>query len=172
MPCSPELALAPLSLEHVTDRYIAWLNDPEVVRWTEVGVGQTRADVELYVHANVEDKTSALWRIMYGNEHVGNVRLSGISPKHQRAEVALLVGERTVWGRGVGSLTVRCLAEHAFVHMGIHRLQAGIYAGNIGSVRAFEKAGFHLEGRRKDYARLDGERVDCLLYAKLAVDVG
>ena len=113
------VGLAPLELEHVTRDYVAWLNDPEVVRHTEVSGTQTLDTVRAYVSAALESRTAAMWRILVDDSrHVGNIRLSNIRKSPGRAEVALLIGARDCWGRGVGSKAIGLVSRYAFEELG------------------------------------------------------
>ena len=50
--------------------------------------------------------------------------------------------------------------DWAFLELDLQKLNAGIYAENIGSRRAFEKCGFVLEGTLKQDVVSSGERMD------------
>ena len=56
--------------------------------------------------------------------------------------VRILLGDKNCWGKGYATETIEVLTEHAFGVLGLHKLTAGAYAENVGSIRAFEKAGF------------------------------
>lgn len=162
------VALLPFEPEHVSQRYVDWLNDPEVTKFTEVPPGQTIENARAYVAQGATDKNSALWRVTVDGEHVGNIRISNIVWKHLRADVALMIGEKSVWGRGIGTEAIRLVTAYGFDTMKLHRLQAGIYANNGASLRAFEKAGYTVEAKRSDYSLFDGEYVDAYLVAKIS----
>jgi RimJ/RimL family protein N-acetyltransferase len=53
--------------------------------------------------------------------------------------------------------------------LGIRKLTAGCYASNIGSAKAFLRAGFHIEARRPAHFILDGRPEDLVLLARLLV---
>lgn len=66
-------------------------------------------------------------------------------------------------GRGHGALAIDLLAKYAFNSLGIVKLTAGCYAENIGSYKAFTKAGFTQEGRRVSQCVNGGQRQDVIL---------
>lgn len=168
IPGDGAVSLAPLRPEDVDAAYLAWLADPVVTRFTEVRGVQDLASVRAYVAAAVAAPDAAMWRIDHAGRHVGNVRLSGITRRHRRAIVALMVGDRAVWGRGVASAAIALVAGHAFAALGLHKLTAGIYAGHTASRRAFEKAGFHCEATLRDHVLFEGSFVDVLQMARFA----
>ena len=164
-----DVSLLPFLKEHVTDAYLGWLNDPEVVRYTEARfTHHTREDAEAYVEACNRPANARLWRIVVDGAHVGNLRLSSIDMYHRRAYVALIIGSKDHRGRGVGTKAINLVAHYGFEELGLHKLCAGVYASNVASIRAFEKAGFVTEAVLKDHHFCEGRFVDGLLMARLA----
>ena len=52
------------------------------------------------------------------------------------------------------------------------KLTAGVYAPNIGCIRAFERAGFMREGIRRSQCQFENSRVDVVLLGRVCeVDV-
>src|SRR5207237_1169045 len=79
-------------------------------------------------------------------QHVGNVWLWAIDSRHRSAEVRIVIGEANCVGRGMGTEAIRMLADYARDRLNLRRLYAQALSTNPRSRRAFEKAGFELEG--------------------------
>ncbi|MGY1738709.1 GNAT family N-acetyltransferase [Geodermatophilus sp. SYSU D00684] len=79
--------------------------------------------------------------------------------------------DRDVAGRGMASLAVALVCDHAFGPGGLHRLQADIRPENGPSRRLVERLGFRREGLLRRYLDIDGDWRDHLAYALLAEDV-
>lgn len=79
--------------------------------------------------------------------------------------------DRGAAGRGMGSLAVALVCDHAFGEMGLHRLQADIRPENGPSQRLVERLGFTREGVLRRYLDIDGEWRDHVAYALLAEDL-
>ncbi|MGR7025313.1 GNAT family N-acetyltransferase [Geodermatophilus sp. URMC 62] len=79
--------------------------------------------------------------------------------------------DRAVAGRGMASLAVALVCDHAFGPAGLHRLQADIRPENLPSQRLVERLGFRREGLARRYLDIDGDWRDHLSYALLAEDV-
>jgi ribosomal-protein-alanine N-acetyltransferase len=140
-------------------RYAAWLADPEVNRYLETRWSpQDAAAILAFVRAMRAAKDSLLLAIVARDDgaHIGNLKLGPIQARHAHADVSYFIGERDRWGRGYASEAIALACHVAFVDLGLHRVQAGLYAGNVGSARALEKAGFAAEGCFK--AQLRGPR--------------
>jgi [ribosomal protein S5]-alanine N-acetyltransferase len=79
--------------------------------------------------------------------------------------------DREVAGRGVASLAVALVCDHAFGPVGLHRVEADIRPENQPSRRLVERLGFQQEGLLRRYLDIDGDWRDHLAYALLAEDL-
>jgi ribosomal-protein-alanine N-acetyltransferase len=79
--------------------------------------------------------------------------------------------DRAMAGRGIGSLAVALVCDHAFGPVGLHRVQADIRPENGPSQRLVERLGFQREGLFRRYLDIDGDWRDHYTYALLAEDV-
>ena len=79
--------------------------------------------------------------------------------------------DRSVAGRGMASLAVALVCDHAFGPVGLHRVQADIRPENLPSQRLVERLGFRQEGLLRRYLDIDGDWRDHLSYALLAEDL-
>jgi [ribosomal protein S5]-alanine N-acetyltransferase len=78
--------------------------------------------------------------------------------------------DRSVAGRGLATLAVALVCDHAFGRVGLHRLQADIRPENARSQRLVERLGFTREGLLRRYLDIDGDWRDHVSYALLAED--
>ena len=166
------VVLDDLRVEHVGPDYHAWLNDPDVVRFTESRFrAHTLDDIRAYVKAVNASKTDHMWRILCDGRHVGNVKLASVNLRHRRAALSLLIGDRNVWGQGVATQAIRLATAEGFRRYDdLHKIFAGFYAANVSSIRAFEKAGYVVEATLRGNRCLDGEMVDEVLMARFRSD--
>lgn len=146
------------------------MSDPDVVRYLEARhVPNDRASLEAFIRdANADPATLLLGIVVTaGRRHVGNIKIGPIDRRHRRSDVGILIGDRSVWGRGYATEAIAVLCEHAFGPLELHKVTAGFYAGNPGSVRAFEKSGFRPEARLADHWQSDGAWQDGRLMARV-----
>ncbi|MEX0734718.1 MAG: GNAT family protein [Steroidobacteraceae bacterium] len=154
---------------HVTDEYVAWLQDPEVNRFLESRFASHNIASTIAFVAKMRTDANTLMlgiRSIELNRHVGNIKLGPIARDHGLGEIGLMIGDRSAWRRGIASDAIAVLCEIAARQLGLRKLTAGCYASNVGSARAFEKAGFQVEAIRKDHFLLDGRTEDLLLMAR------
>jgi RimJ/RimL family protein N-acetyltransferase len=77
---------------------------------------------------------------------------------------------RNLWGRGIGTAAVRAITRHAFSVVGLERVHATVFEGNVASCRVLEKAGYRREGLMRAAARKNGKLINMHLYARIATD--
>ena len=73
-------------------------------------------------------------------------------------------------GRGLGTEAAVLLLEHAFAALDLHRVELEHYAFNPRAARSYAKAGFVVEGRRRDALRYDDQWVDAITMSALATE--
>lgn len=128
--------------DDVTAAYVDGLNDPEVHRFL-VGPRsriQTFDTVRDFVRHNREDPAAILFGLFVGDELRGTARLHDM--RDGEAFLGLAIFDKRLWGRGWGTRFVRGVTQHARVALGIRKVRAIIEAENVGSQRAFERAGY------------------------------
>jgi RimJ/RimL family protein N-acetyltransferase len=163
------IVLRELEPGDVSERYAAWMNDVEVTRYLETEAGDhSVASLRAYVEQVEADPTSHLFAIREraGDRHIGNIKIGPVEAIHGRADIGLVIGERDTWGRGHATEAIALVSAWAFAELGVHKLTAGAYEPNVGSILAFERAGFHVEARRRGHAVVDGHRIDAVLLAR------
>ena len=100
---------------------------------------------------------------------VGNAALFGVDTLARHAEVgiSLVPGAR---GRGIGTAAITQLVEFAFVRANLRRVHLQAIGSNAGALRAYEKAGFVVEGRLRQHAWVRGGYEDIVLMGVLRAD--
>lgn len=150
----------------VNENYYRWMNDPDVTRYLESRFyPNSLEELRCYVTERSKDSSDVFLAIILknGNRHIGNIKLGTIDWIHRFADVALLVGEKDYWGKGYASETIQLITDYAFNTLNLHKLTAGCYDLNHGSAKAFQKAGFQIEGVRKHHYFYDGRYIDSVI---------
>ncbi|MFD4136555.1 GNAT family N-acetyltransferase [Streptomyces goshikiensis] len=155
--------------------HVRWRNDPEVVYWAAGGnpcFGPVTAEaVELGFETmlRLNPKESAVFTVedLADGTVIGMVDYRGLDPFAGLATVGVTIGERDRWGCGHGSDALRLLVGHLFGIFGLHRIELDTWSGNERAVRAFTRAGFREEGRRRSTVLVAGKRYDTVLFGML-----
>lgn len=162
---SKRIYLKILTPEEDLKNYLKWINDPEVMCLTKSkGKVYSEQDLKDYIRVMSSEK-NRLFGIYLNenNRHIGNIKLGNINAVHKWADIGIIIGENNLWGQGFGQEAIMLLVDYAFKHLDLKKVWAGMYINNIGSYKAFLKAGFEECERQKDHFFLDGPFVDGLL---------
>ncbi|MFN7724260.1 MAG: GNAT family N-acetyltransferase [Rubrivivax sp.] len=159
--------LRPFSAADITPAYIGWLNDPETVRFSNQRfVQHTRESCERY-YASFAGGANHFLSIRLRADHsaVGTLTAYRSLP-HGTVDIGILVGDRRVWGQGIGLDAFKTLADWWSAQPGVRKVTAGTLKLNTGMVRVAERAGLHLEAVRRGQELVDGQAVDMLYFAR------
>ena len=165
-----QVYLRPLEAADVAGPYAAWLNDYEVTRFLETGsYPSTPATAARYVEQITSSADNVLLAIVEkGTEiHVGNVKLGPIHRVHRRADMGIMIGDRTRWGRGYGREAVALIVAYGFERLNLHKIGLGVHADHDDAVRLYESLGFQVEGRLRQHLFRDGTYHDKLVMGVL-----
>ena len=159
------VALVPFGRQHL-GQTLQWTNDPELARLLDRHHTVTAEEHERWFASLSSREDTILFAVEDGARHIGNVWLADISSRHRKAEVRIVLAHDAV-NRGCGSRAIELIVAQAFGHMNLHRLYAFVLAFNPRGRRAFEKAGFTLEGTLRE-DRFDGARfVDAFVLGRI-----
>lgn len=165
------LALAGLRPEDVGGSYLRWMDDPEVLRFTEARhTRHTPESLREFVIGCMNNTALHLLGIfeMSTGRHVGNLKIGPVHPLYKTASLGIIVGEKDCWGKGYATEAISLAETYAFVDVGLQKLTAGCIARNGGAACAFRKAGFKLEGVRRKQNFCEGEWMDEMIFGILA----
>jgi [ribosomal protein S5]-alanine N-acetyltransferase len=169
-----QVRLRPMSVADADGPYLGWMNDPEVTRFLESRFRTYEpSDLASYIEETTGDPANHFFAIelLESGRHVGNIKLGPVEAQHGRGDIGIIIGDRSVWGRGIAAEAVTLLTRWAFDELGLRKVTAGAYSSNVGSVRAFERAGFHIEATRARHYECDAGTVDAVLLACFADDL-
>ncbi|HEY3354353.1 MAG TPA: GNAT family protein [Polyangia bacterium] len=153
-------------------RCVSWLHEPEIRRQLLVILPfslereeqwfaqQLQQPVELHPFA-VERPIGDDW------EHIGVAGYQNLDWRNRSVEIGLFIGEKALWGLGLGTELTELVVRHAFASLNMHRVHLRVFADNARAVRVYEKAGFVREGCQRDADFREGRYRDVLLYALL-----
>jgi RimJ/RimL family protein N-acetyltransferase len=162
------VVLEPFEGRHISSRYVAWLNDPAVVRFSEQrhkahSLESCRAYAASYVGT-----PNHFWAIIAGSlGHIGNLSAT-VDEANRVADLAILIGERECWGKGLGTSAWTAAMQWLLQDGGMRKVTAGTMAANQGMLSIMKKSGMMEEGRRRAQFLHDGASVDLVLVARFA----
>ncbi len=149
----------------------AAMADPEVGRLTgsHAPVDDERALEWLRTRKDQPDRLDLAIVDKATGETVGEAVLNEYDPDNQACNFRILIGPNGR-DRGLGTEATRLIVGYGLEVLGLHRISLGVYAFNPRAQRAYEKAGFVVEGRLRDDLLWDGEWVDSIVMSVLATE--
>ena len=163
--------LKELVKKDINKNYISWMNDYEVIKYTEQRLKKnTYKDVLNFVLEKKKSKTEFLYGIFFKNIktkkfiHVGNIKLGPINYYHKRAEISYLIGDKKFWNKGIGTLAIAEIVKIAKKRFKLKKLNAGMYKLNKSSINVLKKNQFKLEGIFKSHIKFENKRYDSYSY--------
>lgn len=162
------LRLEPLDPDADHSRYASWLADPEVNRFLEVRFDPPPASsLHAFVKAaNDSDDTLLLGIFLASGRHIGNIKIGPVEPRHRRATLGIMIGERDQWGHGFATEAIAAATDYALARLDLDVLFAGAYDVNAGSIAAFRKAGYAELARIPGFWIFEGQRVAEVMLCK------
>lgn len=157
-------------LESVQDHqlYATWLNDQDVRRYFSVYPTNNGNSKERIAHL-YKSFQHIIFGVALKNDNclIGLVGLKDINILNQTAEFYIIIGDRTMWGKGYGTEATKLMINYGFQELNLNRIQTQDMEENVGGWRADEKAGFKLEGVLREmifrFGRYHSVRVYSLL---------
>lgn len=146
------------------------INDPEVVILTGSGdpTKISRADLaNWYGSRNLQDDRLdlAITDRMSGI-CCGEAVLNEYNATANSCNFRILIGPAGR-GQGLGQEAVQLILDHAFTFLGLHRVELEVYAFNPRARHIYEKAGFRIEGIRREVIQTQEGWADAITMAIL-----
>ncbi len=151
-------------------RYTAWLNDPDVVEYFGPYRPWSLADEEAWYTGQRTDASVLNFAIetLEEGHHVGGCGFCHIDHRNRSAECGIFIGEKALWGRGLGTDAMQALIDYGFRQLNLHRIYLRVFAENRRAIRLYERIGFQHEGRWREAEFRHGRYHDVLWMSILA----
>lgn len=159
---SARLRMVGFGPQHLTERYVGWLNDREVVRYSEQRFRRhTMESCAAYARA-FGNTPNFLWAIEAHTPplgHVGNLN-AYIDERNRTADMGILIGEKGAWSQGFGREAWTTAAAFLLRGARMRKVTAGTLAENAAMLAVMAAAGMAEDGRRVRHVLFEGREVD------------
>jgi ribosomal-protein-alanine N-acetyltransferase len=155
--------LRKIDVSDVNREYLSWMLDPQVNQYLESRFEKwTIGKLKRYVLNINKDPNNIFLAIILKDDHrhIGNIKIGSINRLHKRAELGIVIGAKDFWGKGIATEAIKLAVNYSFRKIKLNRLSAGAYEHNLGSIKAFQKAGFMIEGVERKHFVSKGSYTD------------
>lgn len=148
-------------------------NDPEIAALLGgFTLGYAMTDLRDWLEFHRKRNDEVVWAVV---EHetkrcVGHVGLYQIDYRIRMAEFAIMLGDRTIWGRGLGKDCTRVVLDFGFRELNLNRIHLNVLATNERAIRLYHSLGFQDEGRLRQAQYKHGQYVDICLMSLLRTE--
>jgi ribosomal-protein-alanine N-acetyltransferase len=149
-----------LTPETTIKTMVGWLNDPEVVRYSE----QRHRDHDEESQRLYILEVDVFREIYTSTSFIGTITAQ-IDRPNSVADVGILIGDKSAWGKGYGTEAWTAFCNQLFT-AGIRKIEAGAMSTNVGMIKIFTKSGMTFEGFRDNHFICGDEVAHMVLWGK------
>ncbi len=165
-----KIKLRKLDLTDIDEEYCSWYsNDDSHLRYF-TGSGRTFSRKVLLEDFEKGEQSGTHYYYVIeipNGTRIGNVKIGPIDMVNRTSDLVCLIGNRAFIGKGISSQAILLANQIAFEDHDIRRLQGGMIARNIPSIKAYTKAGWIVEATMQGYYLIDGVPIDRICVACL-----
>lgn len=156
----------------ITPEYISWLNDPDIVRYSNqrfVKHSKMSSQTYLKTFTNTSNLFISIRRL--SDDSALGTMTAYVLMQHLTADIGILIGRKTEWGAGFGQeawcLFINWLLEFG----GIRKVTAGTLCTNRAMIKIMERSGMAHEATLIKQEFFDGTYKNLLIYSKYKPNV-
>ena len=161
------IELKPFLVADINDVYIGWLNDQNVMKYSNQRFFVHNIESCLRYHASFEGTNNLFMGIrrLLDDKLIGTLT-AYVASNHGTVDVGIMIGDCSLWGKGFGLDAWITMTNWLLARKDIRKLTAGTLACNSGMISLMERSGMILEATRKSQEIVEKCPVDMLYYAK------
>ena len=161
------VSIRPFRASDITNDYISWLNDPEVIKYSNQRFRKHSRETCVEYLNSFKSSESIFLSIIHkkSEEFIGTMTVY-FSSNHQTADIGIMLGNKLYWNQGLGEEAWSAVMEFLLEKVKVRKVSGGTLSCNKGMMRIFEKLHMSLDGVRKDHEVIDGKFFDIFHFAK------
>lgn len=160
-----EVSIREFRADDITQRYIRWLNDLDVVRFSNQRFKQhNRTSCNEFYNSMQVDNTLFL---LIEHQDLGAVGTMTVyfNPHHSTADVGILLGEKRVWGKGIGKTAWNGVINCLKTIPTLRKITAGTLSCNTPMLALINSSNMQPDGVRKQQELVSGQAFDVQHFA-------
>jgi RimJ/RimL family protein N-acetyltransferase len=152
---------------NITDTYLSWLNDPEVVKFSNQRFLQHTSRTSLDYLKSFDDTENLLMAVYLKDteKYIGTMSVYS-SVAHETADIGIMIGDKAYWNSGVGGDAWSTALSFLLAVLKIRKVTGGTLECNTGMVKIMMKSGMKPDGVRIAHELIDHQPHNVLYFAK------
>jgi len=158
------LLIEPFSEKYLTEKYVSWLSNPIVVKYSEQRHKKHTIKTCKAYMMSLKKSPHYFWAISTVNNelgHIGNIT-AYIDEVNKTADLGILIGETKAWGKGYAAEAWMAVCGYLFKKINIRKITAGTMSSNERMLNLMKRVGMSDDGRRIKQCIWKGKEVDVI----------
>jgi len=133
---------------HITSTYVSWLNDQEIVRYSEQRhiTHTINSCREYFVRQEASENYFLAIEYLEGRLlHIGNLGVS-VDLNNNIADLSIIIGNKSLWGKGIATRAWRLALCTILGELNFRLATAGTMDVNKPMVNLIKRSGMHIDG--------------------------
>jgi RimJ/RimL family protein N-acetyltransferase len=152
--------------------FVSWLNDAQTTSFLNMRAPMSQAMEEKWFEGMLErqgkDGFHFVICLIEDGRPIGTMGLFGIDYVNGHGGIGISIGDKELWGKGLGTDAMFALLDFGFGMLRLERLWLEVYDFNTRARRSYDKCGFTLEGVERHAVYKQGRYLDVQLMSILA----
>ena len=154
------------------DTFYQWYNDQDVNLWSSgawpLNTLLSKDQLAEKISDQSEEYRYAITDL--DNQLIGTIGFKEFDIPNRSASLFIVIGNKSFWGKGYGTDALITFARFLFTQWNFHRLTLDTWDENTRAIKAYEKAGFKIEGRQREARFVLGYYHDAILMGLLRAE--
>jgi RimJ/RimL family protein N-acetyltransferase len=145
------LQLEPFRKRHIPELFEWFSSERDVLIWGGAALSwplQRRPFIDLIKRHRGTDPDREIWAVIRDGDMVGHFQI-GFNRRLKTAALGRIALAPHARGQGLSARLLDLILETAFQRAWVHRVDLMVYAPNAPAISAYKRAGFVLEGTRR-----------------------
>ena len=163
---SNRLIIKPLNTSFISQKYVEWMNDKEVIKYLSSGGDYNLNKLKKFLE-ETEKKEILFWAIIIkeNNTHIGNIKIDPIDHYNGTCEYRIMMGDKNEWGKGFAYEVSELVINYCFKNLNLRKITLGCIEDNKIAISLYKKLNFKIEANLIEHILHNGKYVNVIRMA-------
>lgn len=133
--------------------FVRWFNDSENISFLSMRAPMSEPMEEAWFNRMIEQQGKDAYHFtmcrLEDDQPIGTIGLFQVDTVNGSAGIGISIGEKSLWGQGLGTDAMSALLDFGFGQLRLERMWLEVDDFNARARRSYEKCGFVLEGTER-----------------------